>query len=158
MSIASRLKADRGKKDAKGFDGYKRVNGRKRHIIVDTLGLILSTVVTAANVQDRDALKLLCNKMKGLYPRMSRIFADFGYEGRQNSTLLSFGWLLSITKRPRKQEPATFQVIHKRWIVERTFAWLGCFRRLSIDYETSPSSAEAFIMLANIHICLKRIS
>lgn len=126
--------------------------------MVDTLGLILSTVVTAANVQDRDGLRLLCDKMKGCYPRMVRIFADFGYDGRQNTTFLNFGWLLNIVKRPRKQAPGTFQVLHKRWIVERTFAWLGCFRRLSIDYETTPSSAEAFIMLANINICVKRIA
>ena len=91
---------------------------------------------------------------------MHTIFADCGYDGRQNSTLLNFGWLLSIKKRPRKkkEERGTFKVIHKRWIVERTFAWLGCLRRLAVDYETTPASSEAFIRLANINICIKRIT
>lgn len=127
--------------------------------MVDTLGLILSTHVTAANVQDRDTLKVLCEKMKGLFPRMHSIFADFGYEGRQNSTLLNFGWLLRIVKRPRKTEgeKGEFKVVHKRWIVERTFAWLGIFRRLAVDFETSPKMAEAFIQAAAISISLKKI-
>ena len=158
--IANPLKVDRGKKYSKGFDGHKRINGRKRHIMVDTLGLIVAAHVTAANAQDRDVLTSLCHKVKGSFPRLHSIFADGGYEGRQNQTFLKFGWLLKITKRPRKVkgEKGIFKPIQKRWIVERTFAWLGIFRRLSVDVEISPKSAEAFIHLASISICLNRLN
>ena len=148
------------KKIAKGYDGYKKINGRKRHLLVDTLGLILSVHVGPANDQDRDILDVLCSKIKGLYPRMERIFGDSGYQGRENKTLLNHGWLLSISKRPlkKKGEKGVFQVVPKRWIVERTFAWLGAFRRLSVDRETHPKTSEAFIILANISLALNKIS
>jgi putative transposase len=105
--IANRLKATQEKKQSKGFDGHKRINGRKRHIIVDSLGFLLSVCVTAANIQDRQALPDLCTKMKGKFPRMRLIFADSGYEGRQNNVLLDFGWLLSVVRRPNKKETRT---------------------------------------------------
>ena len=158
--IVNRLKVDLGKKYHKGFDGHKRINGRKRHIMVDSLGLILATHVSAANVQDRDMLSVLCHKMKGRFPRMHSVFADSGYEGRQNKTFLKFGWFLKITKRPRKTKgmKGVFKVIQKRWIVERTFSWLGIFRRLSVDFEVSPKSAEAFIHIAAISMSLKKLN
>jgi putative transposase len=132
------------------------VNGRKRHIAVDTLGLILAVVVTAANVQDRDGLRLLCFKMQGFFPRVHAILADAAYQGRHNFTFLHFGWLLQIIRRC-DTKPG-FNVLPKRWIVERTFSWLGIQRRLAKDYEVSTHMSEAFIMLANIRLCLKRIN
>jgi transposase len=153
--IVNRLKPDRQKNQGKGFDSVKNVNGRKRHIGVDTLGLIWAIVVTAANIQDRDGLKLLCLKMKGLLPRLYAILADAGYQGLHNFTFLHYRWLLQIIRR-RDTKPG-FNVLPKRWIVERTFAWLGIQRRLAKDYEVSTHMSEAFIMLTNIRICLKRI-
>jgi putative transposase len=122
---------------------------------VDTLGLIMAVVVTAANVQDRDGLKLLCHVMKGGFPRLYAILADAGYQGLHRFTFLYYGWLLQIIRRC-DTKPG-FNVLPKRWIVERTFAWLGNNRRLAKDYETTTHMAEAFIMLANIKFCLKRI-
>jgi len=112
-------------------------------------------VVTAAHTQDRDGLRLLCSKMKGLFPRLRVILADAAYQGLHNFTLLHFGWLLQIIRRC-DTKPG-FNVLPKRWIVERTFAWLGNYRRLNRDYETSTHMSEAFIMLANIKFCLHRI-
>lgn len=115
--------------------------------------------VTAANAQDRDILKFLCQKMKDRYPRLHSIFADSGYEGRQNSIFLDFGYLLKIAKRPYKKQgiKGEFKVMPKRWIVERTFAWLGIFRRLAVDFETTVKMAEAFIQIAAISLCLNKI-
>jgi putative transposase len=132
------------------------VNGRKRHIAVDTLGLIMAVVVTGAHIQDRDGLKLLCQQMKGRYARLYVILADAGYQGLHNFTFLYFGWLLQIIRR-RDLKPG-FNILPKRWIVERTFAWLGYQRRLSKDYESSTHMSEAFIMLANIRLCLSKIT
>ena len=123
---------------------------------MDTLGLILAVVVTAAQVQDRKGLELLCAAMKGKFSRLRVILADAGYQGHHNFTFLCFGWLLQIIRR-RDTKPG-FNILPKRWIVERTFAWLGCQRRLSRDYETSTHMSEAFIMLANIRLCLNRIA
>lgn len=158
LLTVNRSKADQEKKEAKGYDGHKKINGRKRHIIVDTLGHVLSVHVTAANHQDRDMIQVLGEKMKDRFPRMQTLLGDSGYEGRQNKTLLQFGWLLSIVKRPHKKpgEKGVFKPIHKRWIVERTFAWLGIFRRLAVDFETTPHMAEACIQVAAIALALKK--
>jgi len=128
--------------------------------MVDTLGLILAAKVTSAGVQDRNLVIPLGQRMKKDCPRVQTILADSAYEGRQRQATLQLGCLLNITKRPRTKqgEKGVFTVIPKRWVVERTFAWLGCFRRLSIDYEVSPKTSEAFIMIACIVICLKRLS
>lgn len=120
------------------------------------MGLIMAVVVTAASMQDRDGLKLLCAKMHGLFPRLRVILADASYQGLHRYTFIWYGWLLQIIRR--KDTKPGFNVLPKRWIVERTFAWLGNYRRLSRDYESSTHMAEAFIMLANINICLKRLS
>lgn len=116
----------------------------------------MAVIVTAANVQDRDRLKLLCAVMKGRFSRLYAILADAGYQGLHNFTLLRFGWLLQIIRR-RDTRPG-FNVLPKRWIVERTFAWLGIQRRLARDYETTTHMSEAFIILANIKLCLKQIT
>jgi putative transposase len=128
--------------------------------MVDTLGLILATKVTSAGIQDRDMVIPLGEKMKKWCPRAITILADSAYEGRQNQATLQLGCLLNITKRPRTKQgtKGIFTVIPKRWVVERTFAWLGCFRRLAVDYEVLPKMSEAFIMISCIVICLKRLA
>ena len=140
----------------RGYDAGKKVNGRKRHIIVDTLGLLLAVVVHAASIQDRDGAKKVMKKLKGKFPRLQCIFADGGYAGTLVEWVEKFGgWLLDIVKRPANQKG--FVVLRRRWVVERTFAWLGRSRRLSKDYERLPVTSEALIEIAMIHLMLKRL-
>jgi putative transposase len=139
----------------RGFDSGKLVKGRKRHLLVDTLGLLLVLVILAANVQDRDGAKQVVAQAEGQFPRLQRIWADGSYAGQ----LLDWvkertGWLLEIVKRADGQKG--FIVLPKRWIVERTFAWLNRYRRLSKDYEAQPESSAAMVYLAMIQIMLRR--
>jgi putative transposase len=132
------------------------VNGRKRHIVVDTLGLLLAVVVHAANIQDRDGAKLVLGKLAGRFPRLKLIWADGGYAGQLVEWARIFGgWLLDIVKRPL--DCHQFRVLPRRWVVERTFAWLGRQRRLSKDYEELPETSETWIHIAMIHLMLKRL-
>ena len=110
----------------------KKVSGRKRHIIVDTMGLLLAVVVHPANVQDRDGARLVINKLIGRFPSLRLIWADGGYAGQLVDWVMSLsGWILEIVKRPRDSH--RFEVLPRRWVVERTLAWLGRCRRLSKD-------------------------
>jgi putative transposase len=139
----------------RGYDAGKKVNGRKRHLLVDTLGLLLLVVVHAANLQDRDGAKLVCLRAKRQYPRLRLIWADGGYRGqlvRWVATLCH--WTLAIVK----QHGTGFQVLPKRWIVERTFAWLLRFRRLSKDYEFLTETSEAMIQVAMIDLMVRRLA
>ena len=150
---------------ARGFDAGKKVTGRKRHLIVDTLGLVLRVVVTAASVQDRDGAK---DVLQGLFGRIKKskfsrwchlklIWADGGYRGELIGWVKQhLGWTLEIVERPAGQ--IGFQVLPKRWLVERTFAWLNRHRRLSKDYERLPESSEAFIYIAMIRLMLKQLA
>jgi putative transposase len=139
----------------RGFDGGKLVKGRKRHLLVDTLGLVLLVVVLAANVQDRDGAKVLVERVQGRVPRLQIIWADGSYTGPLVEWVKQrTGWLLQIVKRSDTQKG--FVVLPKRWIVERTFGWLGRYRRLSKDYEAGTPSSEAMIHLAMIQIMLRR--
>jgi putative transposase len=132
------------------------VSGRKRHIVVDTLGLLLAVAVHAASVQDRDGAKPVLAKLLGRYPRLELIWADGGYAGQLVEWVRSMlGWTLAIVKRT--DDLRGFRVLPKRWIVERTFAWLGRYRRLSKDYEELPASSEAMIHLAMTHLMLRRL-
>jgi putative transposase len=128
--------------------------------VVDTLGLIIAIVVHAASLQDRDGAKLvlaaLASKVKGkrLFPRLKLIWADGGYGGQLIEWARHFGrWTLQIVKRTE----TGFAVLPKRWIVERTFAWLGKYRRLSKDYETLTESSESMIRIAMINLMLHRL-
>jgi putative transposase len=129
--------------------------------VVDTLGLIVAIVVHAANLQDRDGAKLVLEKLaakndKGrrLFPRLKLIWADGGYAGQLIEWAKQLGrWTLEIVKRT---EPG-FAVLPKRWIVERTFAWLGKYRRLSKDYESLTESSESMIRIAMINLMLHRL-
>jgi putative transposase len=132
------------------------VTGRKRHIVVDTMGLLLAVVVHPANVQDRDGAKLVLQKLTGRYPRLQLIWADGGYAGQLIAWVQELGgWLLEIVKRP---DESRFVVLPRRWVVERTFAWLGRHRRLSKDYEALPESSETFILIATIYLMLHRLA
>ena len=132
------------------------MKGRKRHLVVDTFGWILALVVHAADFQDRDGAWLVLARLRGKFPRLKLIWADGGYAGRLvQATQRLFGWLLEIVERP--PETHGFEVQHHRWIVERTFAWLGRYRRLSKDYEAGPESSETMIYLAMTHLMVRRL-
>ena len=128
---------DDGKGGPRGYDAGKKVMGRKRHIIVDTIGLLLAVVVHPADIQDRDGAKLVINKLMGRFPRLRLIWADAGYAGRLVDWAQALGgYVLAIVRRPRDSH--RFEVLPRRWVVERTFAWLGRCRRLSKDFEALP--------------------
>lgn len=111
----------------------------------------------AANIQDRQGAKRVCARLKGCFPRLVRLYADGGYAGELIAWVIAFaGWILQIVKRSDDQKG--FVVLPKRWVVERTFAWLSRYRRLSKDYEFLPESSEAMIQLAMIHIMLRRLA
>ena len=133
------------------------MTGRKRHVVVDTLGLLLAVAVHAASIQDRDGAKLVLAKLLGRFPRLRLIWVDGGYAGKLIEWALAFGgWALEVVKRP--EGSTGFAVLSRRWVVERTFAWLGRCRRLSKDYEALPETGEAWIHLAMIHLMLKRLA
>jgi transposase len=144
--------------DPQGFDAGKKVIGRKRHILVDTLGLLLNVVVHPANVQDRDGARLVLDRRtRCLFPFIERIFADAGYQGpRVARTAASTGhWVVEIVKR---NEMHKFVVLPKRWIVERTLAWISRNRRLARDFERYARTVAAFVRLAMIRIMLRRLT
>jgi len=132
------------------------VNGRKRHIVVDTTGLLLAVAVHAASIQDRDGAKLVLSKLLGRFPRLQLIWADAAYAGQLVVWAYAMGgWLIEVVKR--KANSHSFQVLPRRWVVERTFGWLCRNRRLSKDYEELPKSSEAWVQIAMIHLMLKRL-
>jgi putative transposase len=142
---------------ARGYDAGKQVKGRKRHILVDTLGLLLLVVVTAAALQDASSATLIGSRMHGRFPRLQKIRVDQGYKQQFIAWFHAvYAWIIEIVPRPSHQHG--FQVLPKRWIVERTFAWFAPYRRLSKDYEYYPSSSEAMLYLASIRIMLKRVA
>jgi len=133
------------------------VNGRKRHLVVDTLGLMLAIVVHAASIQDRDGAKLVIERLRGRFPRLQLIWADGGYAGKLIEWVRSgFGWVLEIVKR--SDDVKGFKVLPRRWVVERTFGWLGRQRRLSKDYEALTESSEAMIYIAMTNLMLHRLA
>ena len=143
-----------------GFDAGKKITGRKRHTLVDTLGLLMKVVVTAGDVQDRDGARLLLEnfaKEKDLIQRLELIWADGGYRGKLITWVEeTFGWKLEIVEKAEGQ--IGFQVLPRRWVVERTFAWLVRQRRLARDYERLPETSEAFIYIAMIRLMLRRLA
>ena len=135
----------------RGYDAGKQGKGRKRHIVVDTLGLLLAVVVHTADIQDRDGARLVLARLADRFPRLRVIWADGGYQGPKLGAWLARqapDWVLDIVPRPTTAPG--FQVLPRRWVVERTFAWLGRYRRLSKDYEGLPETSEAWIRLAMI--------
>lgn len=151
--------------EAIGFDAGKLVHGRKRHIVVDTLGLLLLVVVTSASVQDREGAKLVLQKLfdgcKGSvhnrWCRLKLIWADEAYSGELVTWVKKkLGWVLEIIKKLEGQKG--FQVLPKRWKVERSFGWLTRSRRLARDYERLPETSEAFIYVAMIRLMTRRLA
>jgi putative transposase len=140
----------------RGFDAAKHIKGRKRHILVDTLGLLLAVVVHRADIDERKGAGFLLRRLfknKVMFPRLSTIFADGGYSGEFEAFVRkTFRYVLHIVRKPLGVK--TFQVLPKRWIVERTFSWLTAHRRLSVDYERKVKSSEAMIQIAMIRLMI----
>jgi transposase len=143
--------------DPQGYDAGKKVTGRKRHILVDTLGLLLSVVVHPADIQDRDGVSEVLRQARRSFPFIERIFADAGYQGpRAAQAAADTGsWTLEIVKRTEAHQ---FVVLPKRWIVERTFAWTTRYRRLARDFERYARTVAAFFRLAMIRLMLRRLT
>lgn len=124
---------------------------------MDVLGLVLVAVVHPADVQDRDGAKLVLEKVKGKLPRLALIWADGGYAGQLIDWVkTTCNWVLEIVKR--SNDLKGFVVLPRRWVVERTFAWLGKYRRLSKDYEALPETSEVMIYAAMTHLMLRRLA
>jgi putative transposase len=143
--------------DQRGYDAGKKVNGRKRHVLVDTLGLVLLVLVLPANLQDRDAARQLLGKYFGqpARRRVKHIWADGGYAGALVAwTVKLWRCTIEIVKRT---EAHVFQVLPRRWVVERTFGWLGRYRRLHRDYERQAQTGEVMVYLAMIRLMLARL-
>jgi len=141
-----------------GFDAAKKVKGRKRHIVTDTLGLLLLVVVHAADIQDRDGAPMVLKAIRHRFPWLRHVFADGGYAGdKLRQALKAHGnWTIEIIKR--SDATKGFEVLPRRWVVERTFAWLGRCRRLAKDWEKSIESSTAWTMLASIRMLTRRIA
>src|SRR5579883_328163 len=141
----------------RGYDAGKKVTGRKRHLLVDTLGLLIAVVVHAASVQDYDGAREVLRKAKRRFPRLKLVWADSAYERNHLPTwaVIACGFVLDIVRRAAGA--VGFVVLHRRWVVERTFAWLVRNRRLGRDYERSPRVSETWIHLAMIKLMLKRL-
>ena len=121
------------------------------------MGLLLAVVVHPANIQDRDGAKLVIDKLIGRFPRMRLVWADAGYAGKLIEWVWALtGWALEIVKRPRDSHH--FQMLPRRWVVERTFAWLSRCRRLSKDYEALSDTTEAWVHIAMIHLMIRRLA
>lgn len=143
-----------------GYDGAKKIDGRKRHIVVDTLGLLLAVVVTAANVDDGAGAPKVVGKLQPeAFPRLEAIFADNKYHNHEfEAWLEQHGqgkWHLEISSRPG--EATGFKPLPIRWVVERTFAWIGRYRRNSKDYEKRTDSSESMIQISSMSLMLRRL-
>lgn len=180
QSVRSR---DRG--GPHGYDGGKKLSGRKRHIFVDTTGLLLNVVVHEANIQDREGVPFLLEPIKGLFPRMEKVWVDQGYTGKGREWIKEqMGWEVEIVRHswpargqwvPHgdlsdlstvwftyeriKPKPKKFRgVLPRRWVVERTFAWMGRYRRMSKDYEYLTRSSESMVRLTMIRLLVRRLT
>ena len=141
---------------SRGFDANKKIQGRKRHLLVDTLGLIITVIVTPACWQDRDGLKKLLRTSGVHRKKLRKVWVDGGYRGRIIEWAAArFRYSLSVVLR--SDDKHGFVVLPKRWIVERTFAWLNNHRRLSKDYERFTKTSETMIQLAMIRVMLRRL-
>lgn len=142
----------------RGYDAGKKIKGRKRHIITDTLGHLIGLDVHPADIQDRDGAIRVIKTICSLYPWLRHLFADGGYAGPKLAKKLArLGtWTLEIVKR--SDAAKGFELLPRRWVVERTFAWLGRCRRLAKDFEATIVSATAWIILAHIRLLTRRIA
>ncbi len=143
--------------DPSGYAAGKKVIGRKRHILTDTLGLLLAVTVHSASMQDRDGAEALLQEARRTFPFVERIIGDAGYQGRKMEAAVARTgtWTLQIVRRCDRH---SFAVLPKRWIVERTLAWISRNRRLARDYERHTRKVAAFVRLAMIRLMLRRIA
>jgi putative transposase len=171
----------------RGYDGGKKVKGRKRHLLVDTEGLVLKAKVHVANMVDQEGIKPLLDGAKELFGRLSHLWLDAGYRGEEKGrgwVEQALGWSVELVERPRKPAPEevlmswaeelakegkivdwqkllpprAFQVLPRRWVVERSFAWIGHNRRMSKDYEKLCATSEAFVYAAMSRLMLRRLA
>lgn len=141
----------------RGYDAGKKVNGRKRHLVVDTLGLLLLVAVTAASVQDRDGARPVLTAAKQACPTLQKVWADGGYAGQLvDWTATQCQLDLEIVKR--SADAQGFVLLPRRWVVERTLAWLGRYRLFSKDYEKLPRTSEQEIYMAMSHLMVRRLT
>jgi len=134
------------------------VNGRKRHLLVDVLGLVLLVVVHAASVQEQDGAKRVFERIEGRHPRLRLVWADAGYKVQWllDWVQATCAWILEIVTRPEGSKG--FVLLPRRWVVERTFGWLSHYRVLSKDYEVLPRNSEAVVYAAMIHLMVRRLA
>lgn len=144
----------------RGYDGGKKIKGRKRHLVVDTLGLLVAVLVTGANVDDGTAAPQVLERVATEdYPRLQTIFGDNKYHNHALNAWLAehrTGWKVEIQSRP--EGASKFEPVRKRWVIERTNAWTIRCRRNAKDYERRVESSEAMIQLSNIHVMLRRLA
>jgi putative transposase len=142
----------------RGYDAGKKITGRKRHLAVDTLGMVLTVVVHAAEWQDHDGAAFVLSRLRRMMGRLKVIFADsaYGRSGLPEWVDSTFGWVLQTVLRPVGVKG--FVVLPKRWIVERTFSWISRYRRHSKDYERNPETSEAMIHIAMINLMSRRLA
>ena len=154
---------ERGKRgasiDPHGYDAGKKIKGKKRHILVDTQGLLLHAIVHAADIQDRDGGALLLATLFGMFPFLLKLYADGGYQGAEfQQAVAKILRRVNIEIVKRSDQAKGFVVLPKRWIVERTLAWLNRCRRLAKDWENLNRKALAFLRLASIRLMLRKLS
>lgn len=149
--------ADTVSKATRGYDAGKKINGRKRHIVCDTLGLLLVVMVTAASIQDRAGGRGILELLRSLAPGVRHVFADGGYQGQLIEIAKRlWGIAVEVVKKPAEQ--IGFAVLPRRWVVERTFSWLLRWRRLARDYERLPEVHEALVKWAMVGLMLNRLA
>jgi len=141
----------------RGYDSGKQVKGRKRHLLVDTMGLVLAVVVTAASISDPNGARLLFARLGGAGKKLRRIWVDGTYRGKLVDWVSDHCWFL-LQPVLRSDEIKGFVVLPRRWVVERTFAWLTHCRRLSKDYEVLPTSSEAMNYIAKTRLMIRRLA
>ena len=141
----------------RGYDAGKKIKGRKRHVLTDTNGLLVAAVVHQADIQDRDGAPLVLASARYLYPWLRHVFADGAYSGAKLDTALeNIGrWTIEVIKR--SDAASGFVVLPRRWVVERTFAWLNRNRRLAKDFEATLESALAWLFLASVKLLMRRL-
>lgn len=142
----------------RGYDAGKKVKGRKRHILTDTTGLLVGAIVHTADIQDRDGAPRLLASIRDLLPWLRHVFADAGYAGEKlEQALATLGtWTLEIIRRA--DDAKGFVLLHRRWVVERTIAWLNRNRRLAKDFEATIESALAWVMIASVKLISRRLA
>lgn len=147
--------------EQRGFDAGKKTTGRKRHVVVDTPGLIMVVMVTSASVQDRPGGRRILEKLAAVFPTVALVWADGGYANKIDNSLLAWAYekfqlVIEIVKR--SDDIKGFQILPRRWVVERTFGWLVRNRRLARDYERLTTNSETMIKIAMIQLMAKRLA